>query len=281
MRIKNITSVHEQGSGKCNEDALLIDEEKELFGVLDGATGVIPFFDAEGNSGGKIAAELVKKVFSQLSENMSLVQLAEQANIALQKENEKHNITMQEAEKLFCASGVIVRLRDGVMEYVQVGDSLLTLLFQDGSYKLLTQDTQVGLDAQILAAMIDGMKKGLRTNTAIRQYALPKMREMRILEHKKFGIFGSPDIHQRLQIGEQSLKNVKGILLLTDGLFVHTQNYKKYYDFDLTMAVMKREGLQSLLHFVRKREKEDPECLKYIRFKPHDDATGIFIELEP
>jgi hypothetical protein len=47
-----------QGSGEWNEDALIVRERDGLFGVVDGATSLVPFRAPSGETGGVLAARI-------------------------------------------------------------------------------------------------------------------------------------------------------------------------------------------------------------------------------
>ena len=56
-----IPKIYDKGSGKINEDELLIKDN--LFAIFDGASSLIPYENEKGETGGKIAAEIAKKSF--------------------------------------------------------------------------------------------------------------------------------------------------------------------------------------------------------------------------
>ena len=51
-------TVRIQGSGEWNEDALIVRERDSLFGVVDGATSLVPFREPSGETGGALAARI-------------------------------------------------------------------------------------------------------------------------------------------------------------------------------------------------------------------------------
>jgi hypothetical protein len=71
--------VYKKGSNPVNEDALVINEDKKIFAVIDGATGL------EGLSG-KIAAEIVRNSLEKMSVNESLKDVIKMANLRLSAE---------------------------------------------------------------------------------------------------------------------------------------------------------------------------------------------------
>jgi serine/threonine protein phosphatase PrpC len=58
MRTTCITDI---GGGSVNEDSFVI--TSNLFGVFDGATGLLKYTDAMGNTGGLLASKIAMNVF--------------------------------------------------------------------------------------------------------------------------------------------------------------------------------------------------------------------------
>ena len=67
-------------------------------------------------------------------------------------------------------------------------------------------------------------------------------------------------------------------LLLTDGFEAAVEDYALYDPPGLMRAA--REGLKGPLEALRAVEKADPECKRYPRFKPSDDATALLVRFE-
>lgn len=68
-------------------------------------------------------------------------------------------------------------------------------------------------------------------------------------------------------------------LLLTDGFEAAVEDYALYDPPGLMRAA--RDGLKGPLEALRAIEKADPECKRYPRFKPSDDATALLVRFEP
>jgi hypothetical protein len=67
----------------------------------------------------------------------------------------------------------------------------------------------------------------------------------------------------------------RSIILCTDGFYRAVDYYGMHGDESLLRACMVKGGAQGVLRGIRAVEAGDPECQKYPRFKPADDATVV------
>lgn len=65
------------------------------------------------------------------------------------------------------------------------------------------------------------------------------------------------------------------ILLCTDGYYRAVDHYALHSNESLLQASLAPGGVDSVLASIRGVEASDPACLKYLRFKPADDATAM------
>jgi hypothetical protein len=70
----------------------------------------------------------------------------------------------------------------------------------------------------------------------------------------------------------------RDVLMMTDGFYRLVDTFGCYTDATL-FAALERLGLAALLAQLREIERGDPECTKYLRCKPHDDATALWLTL--
>jgi hypothetical protein len=79
--------------------------------------------------------------------------------------------------------------------------------------------------------------------------------------------------------GKFSLKDVKSIILFTDGLLIPKENPEDEEDWNLFVSLYNKSGLKGLLNYVRSVENTDPNCLIYPRYKKHDDIAAVAIKI--
>lgn len=68
------------------------------------------------------------------------------------------------------------------------------------------------------------------------------------------------------------------ILLMSDGFAALIDAYEAYDPASL-VAAMQDRGLAALAEELRAIERSDPQCIRYPRFKPSDDASAIWVRV--
>ena len=276
--IKRIEHVHSQGIGRVNEDEILIGDS--LFGVFDGATSLVGFQDELGRTGGQIASEIAKKAFENSTPTETLKDLIQKAGQTIRQQYQTRGIDIKRAEALWSVNGVaVVRLLGDSFEYVQIGDAMIFAFHTNGRYEILTRDQLHSSDSLVFAKWKEGIEKGLRTQRDLQNYVLPIARQNRYNANVRngYGSINGQDIPDELICYGKRPLDVATIALVTDGLGVSTENPLEYVDWNKTARILRDREINGLLQYVRKREESDPECLKYIRFKKSDDATGVMV----
>lgn len=69
----------------------------------------------------------------------------------------------------------------------------------------------------------------------------------------------------------------KSILLCTDGFYRAVDHYEMHNSQSLLTACLAKGGAAEVMRRIRAVEAADPECQKYLRFKPADDATVVVL----
>ncbi|RJQ32762.1 hypothetical protein C4572_00475 [Candidatus Parcubacteria bacterium] len=257
--------------GSSKEDSYLIKDN--LFAVFDGFNGLEKFFDKEGVSGGLLAANISKEVFSQ--NNGTLESLAIKANRKIRERAEELNLDVNNKSKLWGTTLAAVKIKNGSFEWGSVGDSLVLVIFRDNSYKLLVEDYDH--DGEVLALW---KKMAEKKEENIAELILEPITRLRAKVNEDYGALNGEDSAIKfLRMGEESLQNVKTILLFTDGLFLPKENPTDMDDWALFTDIFLKGGLFKLKEYVRSLQIEDPKCWKYPRYKKHDDITAISISL--
>lgn len=270
-RIENIETVYEKGSGKVNEDSLLVGEN--IFGVFDGATSLTGFTDEQGRTGAAIASQLAKDVFSQNDEELSV--LAEKANVLIRKEMVENGIDISQKVNLWMTSVAVVKIKDKMMEWVQISDSLILLIYKDGSFKLLINDYDH--DQESLLAWRELADKKTENIRSVIYDLIVKNRNRANVEYGFLN--GENDAMKFLKTGKESLENVSDIILFTDGLIIPKEDPTQEDDFELFLRLYSEGGLEKIKSYVRELEDGDPNCWTYARFKQYDDISAISITI--
>lgn len=264
----SVQVLHEQGSGRQNEDVVL--RSAGLFGVFDGATSLVEPRDTGNESGGFRAARLAASSFEQCQG--SLVQRAEQANSAIRAAQIASGISLDERLRLWSTSLAVVRLKDSSFEYCHTGDSMILLLYADGSHLVLTPEVDV--DGETLQAW----KNSPASSQPIHICLADQIAAVRLQMNTRYGVLnGEPAAMGFLGHGCHSLAGISDIILFTDGLMLPRETPWRPTDWRWFADLYRLGGLHKIRDQVRGLQRQDPECRRFPRFKVHDDIGAVAI----
>lgn len=298
MQIKTVFTI---GDRDINEDAMVVDPQQNIFAVIDGATGL-------GGLPGSLASGLIKKAlekeaFSPLRDkiiegNTDLRETTESSN---KEQHLLEQIPKHERSSCGLAAIQIHKNEDGTaasMDWASAGDCMLFLQFKDQSIRQVTFDHIDRLDNEAIMLMQkewDNYLNGISTIEDVsieelkRKHQLFRKNVQELLQANRnklntpegYGIIdGSHEAADFLEYGHIPLIAVNKILLLSDGLKLHSRRGSDQEETWLTTAKMAFEkGLDELEKYILQLEESDPACLFYPRLKQHDDKSGILIEL--
>ena len=279
-------SVLEKGTAGINEDCQIIQEN--IFGVFDGATSLTGKTFPQGKTGGQMAAQTAGSVFSQ--NHYPLTRLARQANQQIRSRMIRHKVNVSEKENLWSTSAAVVRVTETGLEWVQTGDSVILLIYRDGSHKVLADPEDH--DYETLTMWKDLVEDRLQKPpiacdsvsgediNAIKQALAPQVKKVRQGMNIHYGVLnGEPGAEAFLNQGTEPLDNVTDILLFTDGLSMPREIPEKQKDYASLVNVYQSLGLEGVKDMIREKEKTDPFCLAFPRFKCHDDIAAIAVKI--
>lgn len=262
--------IHEKGSGRVNEDAVSL--TGNLFGVFDGATSLTRATYENDKTGGFLASRIARDTF--LNNDGPLSGLAHKANTAIYQKMLEQGVNVSDKAALWSTSCAVVRIIKDHIEWVQTGDSLLLLIYEDGSYHIPITDYDHDRETLLMwkaMAHSSGEKK-------IFDLLMDQIRKIRSEMNVNYGVLnGEADYARFLNTGKTPRNHVKHILLFTDGLFLPSAHPEQDQDFSTFVSIFLNGGLKALRDHVRDIERSDPECRTYPRFKPHDDIAAVSI----
>jgi serine/threonine protein phosphatase PrpC len=262
-----IDYIYEQGAGRLNEDALSLNGS--LFGVFDGATSLNKHKFENGFTGGFIASTTAKEVFAE--NNDTLTNLAIKANDAIKQKMIRNLVDITDKESLWSTSAAVVKIDGNEIEWLQIGDSLVMLIYKDGSFKIPVK--QYDHDSETLM-----MWKSMahKTSDHIFQALNHQIKKVRSAMNVDYGVLnGEKEFSDFINSGKENLSDVSHVLLFTDGLFIPSENPAEKNDFKTFVDLFHQGGLTEIRDHVRTIEQSDPECRLYPRFKPHDDIAAV------
>lgn len=258
--------------GMNNEDLHLIG--RNIYGVFDGFNSLDKYVDKYGKTGGQIAAMIARDEFHK--NDRSLKDLAREANRKIRERMVEYNVDTSKKGSLWGTIFAVGRIIDKSFEWMQIGDSLILVVYKDNSFKLLVND--YNHDKELLETWKELAE---RKKENIRELIKGPHLELRNKMNETYGcLTGEQKAISFLKSGRENLENVKAILFFTDGLFIPKEDPTEDDDWAKFVELYLRGGLKSIRDFVRNLEKKDPKCWKYPRFKQYDDIAAISISLQ-
>lgn len=243
-----------------------------IFGVFDGANSRSKFFDQQGRSGGHLASLAAKETF--ILNDRPLRDLALLANDNLRRQMMDNGVDVNNKLDLWHTTLAVVRINGNFFEWVQLCDSLILLIYQNGAFKLQVGDYDH--DSQYLKLWKELTDQGSQNRHEIMERG--PFLEIWNNANRTYGVLnGDKKFISFLKAGEESLENIGHILIFSDGLFIPQENPAKSNNFQLLTSLFLEGGLAKVKNYVRDLENSDPECQKYPRYKKHDDITAIAI----
>ncbi|WP_263078117.1 protein phosphatase 2C domain-containing protein [Endozoicomonas sp. Mp262] len=263
------------GSGVLNEDQVLIKDN--TYAVFDGASSLVNN-SWQGKSGAWWAAKCAAETLSQKTHNnsdLSLSHLFIKANQKIAGQMEQAGVDRENRLGLWSCTGAAIRFYPGLMEYAQIGDSLILCIKKDGSHFLPAP--YHNHDHETLSAWQALAKQGC---TNIRKALSALIAKTRLQMNRRFGVLnGEQHMTHFLKSGTVLLKNIKAVLIFTDGLHWPSEQLSARADFSTLVNGYLTSGLHGLHQGVRALERQDPLCQRYPRFKQHDDIAAIALNL--
>jgi hypothetical protein len=293
--ISTMEFIYRKGSRAVNEDTYVMNKDRGIFAVIDGATGL------EGLSGA-IASDIIRHALQE--EEGGLLErvlkgnatLGEKAVEAIHDPNITSIQDIEKQQRSCCAIAAIELSTSSPhnvikMNYVTAADCLLFVQYKNGQIHQVNYDDIDYFDQKGLDLAAELWKNHVAANENPNEWELAKIREVVdpvLVQNRRslntsegYGVIdGSQEVEDFLAAGTIPLLNVQKILLLTDGLKIHSQRHEKIENEWLHTANYAFEhGLDSLEKTILSIEESDPACYEYPRFKQHDDKTGILIHL--
>lgn len=280
----NIEVLSIKGTSEWNEDALIMHEEAGVYGVLDGATSVVPFRGPQGETGGYLASNLVKEILESISverwQQLTLREAVKEANMAMRNKMIEYGIDPEDKEQVWTTGIAMIRIRQQSIEFIQAGDCMIYALYRDGSIRAMTRDQLAMIDLQTLNRMKKYVDQGVTSNREMRKLIEPVIRQNKAKMNTLEGyaaLSGHPEVANLLEYGVFNRIQLAGILIITDGLFPYSESESTRVDEQLLWAGVLEHGLHGYAQQLIDLEEADPECQRFIRFKTSDDKTAVWI----
>jgi serine/threonine protein phosphatase PrpC len=268
----DVTSINEIGIRSINEDCVLADDTKQVFGVFDGASSLVPYTSPDGKTGGYLAASTAAKAFSKSDYDLKTTAL--KANDQIEKIQSDAGIDLSKNVNRFGTTAAVVKINNDTVDLLQIGDSIIIIIDIEGNATVplgyIDQDIIAMRQWRLLA------DKGVEN---IREVVMDDVMKQREAANVGYGALnGDPRLEKHILTATLPLDGIASLLLLTDGLFLPKADPDAEEDWSEYAKYYRQSGLTGLCKIVRDTEKDDPTLTKYPRFKLHDDSSGVAVE---
>jgi len=255
-------------SKNVSEDAMVVNNEINVYGVFDGATPITPFKNADGMNGAYIASNLFRKYFkNHFRAEMTLSEGIILANRRLMEEMKINKIDINRPEERWSTCVAIIKIDKQKVSFAQLGDCMILAEYHSGEIKTLTKDTVKDISIRAKKRREKDRKKGLiLPDESYYQSIKNQLIYNRSMANTVDGYSvanGTEAVGNYIQLGSIDTKNLKSVLLISDGLF--------HPKFELlhVYKLIKEIGLED---YSKGLEMEE------LKSKTHsDDKTGIFV----
>lgn len=175
----------------------------------------------------------------------------------------------------------VAKLEGGVLELFNMGDLTTLVRAPEGTLQRFGTSAVRELDRRALDELGRLLAAGVEPHAERRERVGPLILAHRALRNQLPG-YDVLDLDdggaERFEHRAFAAGTVRDVLLMSDGFYRLVDTLERYTDSTLFEAV-ERRGLAALLQELREIEGNDPECTRHLRFKAHDDATALWLEL--
>ena len=265
---------------KVNEDAY--GWASDCAWVLDGSTGLNGKRMVAGESGSD--AQWYSHAFSAfLKENLpgsveSLPEIFSRGVKTVWAEFCRLAGVPVQREDVPCTVGCAVRIRQGYLEYITVGDCCLLVRYRDGRVEELLDDTLCALDNNTLRLGVDiSQKEGIPLSQC-RQKILPELRRVRMTMNTPQGYISLADDAGSVlcaKCGKIPLDKIRDICMVSDG-FSEFYGMFALATLEEFMELAATKEPETLFETLLAAQKADPDYTQHPRFKLSDDATILY-----
>ena len=269
---------------RVNEDAYGIGENCAW--VLDGSTGLNGkrlVADENGSDAQWYAAAFSAYLKTALPNSQApLQEIFSQGVRTVWREFEHRAGGTVQREDVPCCVGTAIRIRNGFLEYINVGDCCLLVRYQDGRVEELLDHTLCKLDqGSIDLAVQISREEGIPISQC-RKKIHSRLQQVRLTMNTPEGYISLADDDQSVlqaKTGKIPVSQIRDICMVSDG-------FSEYYNmFGLAnsladfMDIVETTEPQVLFEQLLAAQKADAQYTAHPRFKLSDDSTLVYFSV--
>ena len=159
---------------------------------------------------------------------------------------------------------------------MRLGDSLMLAQSRSGNLTMFEQSPNTSFDNWLASEAQRRRGQGQYDVNALLAEFRPQLLASRKARNttESFGILKADPAAAR-NAEYMELGYPTRLLLCTDGFYRAVDHYGLYDNASMLKECCIAGGINNVLKRLRREEYSDPQCRKYIRFKPSDDASAI------
>lgn len=185
-------------------------------------------------------------------------------------------------EDVSCCVGTAVRIRDGFLEYINVGDCSLLVRFRDGSVTELLDDTLVGFDNNTIRMAAEISRQEGIPISQCRQKILPELQRVRMTMNTPEGYISLADNAQTVlqaKTGKIPLSQIRDVCMVSDGFSEYYNMFRICNTVEEFMDDVEKATPETLYDRLLTAQKADGDFTEHPRFKLSDDSTILYFSL--
>lgn len=177
------------------------------------------------------------------------------------------------------ASISIFRINGTLLEYYGLGDCTATIQFQDGSIRIIHDNTITLMDQQVIEIMTELARKKAVTVRESKNEIIPFLIENRNKKNTQEGYWTLDATGMGISHGINltfPLQEVQSVSLMSDGFAQICDTFYLVRNFEELHEKMAKEDLADMVKELFDIQDTDPDYNQFPRFKHRDDTTAIF-----
>lgn len=276
-----------EGSGLVNEDGFGIlgtSDEVSAAWIFDGVTGI------NGRSylpGGSDAAWLVARADAHLrrlaATDMQLRDIlsALVAELIGDWSVVSPGLDLPDNYDQPAACLILVKRYGRQWQALRLGDSCLLARYDGGDHRIFAASPNNAFDHWLSGEARKRRDAGVLDVKALLAEFQPQLLASRRKRNQPDGYSILEADPAALAMPEViDLGTPSDILLCTDGYYRAVDHYERHDDASLIAASRVSAGIEAVLADLRAVEASDPDCQRFLRFKPADDATAVALRAD-
>jgi hypothetical protein len=273
-----------QGSGAINEDGLGFlgsAGDVSVAWIFDGVTGI----NGENYlGGGTDAAWFVAKAHDHLRAlaglDLSLREILSKLvqALILDFKTTVKSLNLPKDYDPPAACLTLVKRYGGAWQAMRLGDSCLLARGSGGAHISLAAPPNNAFDHWLSTEALKRRDAGMLDIKELLAEFWPQLMQGRKSRNSPGGYSILEASPSAVEFAEYfDLGTPREILLCTDGYYRAVDYYALHSEESLLDASLTSGGVDNVLDSIRCVEVSDPACVKYLRFKPADDATAVVL----